>query len=81
VIQTKGAVYGLTTGATIWMVAAVGMAVATDLYMLGIATTVLTTGVLVLLAPLSSWLSAKAESRREKQPAAAKEPTREKEED
>jgi putative Mg2+ transporter-C (MgtC) family protein len=66
-IQTKGAVYGLTTGATIWMVAAVGMAVATDLYMLGVATTILTTGVLVLLAPLSNWLAGKAESRREKQ--------------
>jgi putative Mg2+ transporter-C (MgtC) family protein len=69
-IQTKGAVYGLTTGATIWMVAAVGMAVATDLYLLGIATTILTTGVLVLLAPISNWLAAKAESRRGKQQVA-----------
>ena len=80
-IQTKGAVYGLTTGATIWMVAAVGMAVATDLYLLGVATTALTTGVLVLLAPLSNWLAAKAESRRVKQPAATKEPTRQEKEE
>ncbi len=80
-IQTKGSVYGLTTGATIWMVAAVGMAVATDLYLLGIATTVLTTGVLVLLAPLSNWLAGKAESRRVKQPAATKEPTRQEKEE
>ena len=78
-IQTKGAVYGLTTGATIWMVAAVGMAVATDLYMLGVTTTVLTTGVLVLLAPLSNWLAAKAEERKlrlqlsDKSPAKTKE--------
>jgi putative Mg2+ transporter-C (MgtC) family protein len=80
-IQTKGAIYGLTTGATIWMVAAVGMAVATDLYLLGVATTALTTGVLVLLAPLSNWLAAKAESRRVKQPAATKEPTRQEKEE
>ncbi|MCB8945699.1 MAG: MgtC/SapB family protein [Ardenticatenaceae bacterium] len=68
VIHTKGAVYGLTSGATIWMVAAVGMAVATDLYVLGIITTMLTTGVLVLLAPLSNWLATKAASRQEKYP-------------
>ncbi|VAW42818.1 Mg(2+)-transport-ATPase-associated protein MgtC, partial [hydrothermal vent metagenome] len=57
VIQTKKAVHGLTTAATIWMVAAVGMSVATDLYMLGIVTTIMTTGILVLLGPLSTWLS------------------------
>lgn len=63
VIQTKKAVHGLTTAATIWMVAAVGMAVATDLYLLGIVTTVLTTGVLMLFGPLSTWLSANADIR------------------
>lgn len=63
VIQTKRAVHGLTTAATIWMVAAVGMSVATDLYTLGIATTFMTTGVLVLLNPLSSWMARKAEAR------------------
>jgi len=64
VIQTKGAVHGLTTAATIWMVAAVGMATGTHLYMLGVATTFLTTGVLVILAPLSARLSARTERRR-----------------
>jgi putative Mg2+ transporter-C (MgtC) family protein len=63
VIQTKRAVHGLTTAATIWMVAAVGMAAGTELYALGIITTVLTTGVLVLLNPLSIWLSVKADYR------------------
>ena len=72
VIHTKGAVYGLTTAATIWMVAAVGMAVATDLYLIGIVTTIMTTGVLALLAPLSSWLAAKAEARQKQQQAATK---------
>ncbi len=61
VIQTKKAIHGLTTAATIWMVAAVGMAAATDLYMLGIITTIITTAVLVLLGPLSTWLAAKSE--------------------
>lgn len=63
VIHTKGSIYGLTTAATIWMVAAVGMAVATDMYLIGIITTIMTTGVLALLAPLSYWLAAKAEDR------------------
>ena len=62
------------------MVAAVGMAVATDLYMLGVVTTILTTGVLVLLAPLSNWLAAKAEDRKLRQQAADKNPTKKKEE-
>ncbi len=63
VIQTKRAVYGLTTAATIWMVAAVGMACATELYGLGIVTTILTTFVLVLLSPLSDRLAHIAEKR------------------
>ena len=61
VLQTKKVVYGLTTAATIWMVAAVGMASATELYALGIVTTLMTTGILVLLGPLSTWLEAKSE--------------------
>jgi putative Mg2+ transporter-C (MgtC) family protein len=67
VIHTKGAIYGLTTAATIWMVAAVGMAVATDLYLIGIITTIMTTVVLALLAPLSKKLADKAEARQKRQ--------------
>lgn len=67
VIQTKRVVHGLTTAATIWMVAAVGMAAATDLYLLAITTTLMTTAVLALLGPLGRWLSAKGESRRQEQ--------------
>ncbi len=61
VIQTKRAVHGLTTAATIWMVAAVGMSVATEQYALGIITTIMTTGVLVLLRPVSDWLAKRGE--------------------
>ncbi len=69
VIQTRRAVHGLTTAATIWMVAAVGMAAATDLYLLGVATTLLTTVTLVLLAPLSARLAARAERQKKKAPS------------
>lgn len=63
VIQTKRAVHGLTTAATIWMVAALGMAVATEYWTIAIIMTVLTTGMLLLLGPLSAWLAAKSEVR------------------
>ena len=45
------------------MVAAVGMAVGTDLYPMGVATTILTTVVLVLLGPLSTWIATKSDIR------------------
>ena len=54
------------------MVAAVGMAVATDPYLIGIVTTMMTTGVLGLLAPLSKRLADRAEVRQQQHlPAAA----------
>ncbi len=66
VIQTKRAVHGLTTAATIWLVAAVGMAAGTELYMLGFITTLITTAVLVFLGPLSTWLEIKGMARHER---------------
>ncbi len=63
VLHTRRSVIGLTTAATIWMVAAVGMAVATDMYLLGVFVTLMTTGVLFLLAPLSSRLATRANRR------------------
>lgn len=53
VLQTKSGTWGLTTAATIWMVAAVGMAAGVGAYFLTLYTTVLTTIVLALLLPLS----------------------------
>jgi putative Mg2+ transporter-C (MgtC) family protein len=72
VLQTRRSVYGLTTAATIWLVAAVGMAIATDLYLLGVLTTLLTTGILVLLAPFSDWMADFAQRRKTKKEAKAK---------
>lgn len=67
VIQTRATVHGLTTAATIWLVAAVGMAAATDLYPLAIITTLLTTITLALLNPLSYWLAEKGAEHRQAQ--------------
>jgi uncharacterized membrane protein len=45
------------------MVAAVDMAAATDWYLMSVATRILTTAVLVLLGPLSTWMAAKSDLR------------------
>jgi putative Mg2+ transporter-C (MgtC) family protein len=57
-LQTKRHVRGLTTAATIWLVAAIGMAAGTGAYFLAIFTTVLSTVVLVALRPVSRRLEA-----------------------
>jgi putative Mg2+ transporter-C (MgtC) family protein len=62
-LQTKEHVRGLTTAATIWLVAAIGMAVGAGVYFLAIFTTILSTTVLVLLAPISERLEYRAEMR------------------
>jgi putative Mg2+ transporter-C (MgtC) family protein len=53
VLQSRKHVRGLTTAATIWLVAAIGMAVGTGLYFLAAVTTALSTVLVVILAPLS----------------------------
>lgn len=68
-LQSKGHIRGLTTAATIWLVAAIGMAVGTGAYFLATFTTVFSTVLLVLLAPISVTLSRKAEERTRKQKA------------
>jgi putative Mg2+ transporter-C (MgtC) family protein len=47
VIQDRGGVHGLTTAASIWLVASVGMACGARLYMLAVISTVLAIAVLV----------------------------------
>jgi putative Mg2+ transporter-C (MgtC) family protein len=49
-------VRGITTAATIWLVAAIGMTVGAGLYGLAVAATLLTLAVLAALAPLSAAL-------------------------
>lgn len=64
-LQTKRGVRGLTTAATIWLVAAIGMAVGTGAYFVSIFTTVVAVIVLILLSPVSNWLEYRARLRRE----------------
>ena len=52
-LQTRNKVKGMTTAATIWLVAAIGMAVGAGSYFLAIFTTLLTAAVLQLLRPVS----------------------------
>ena len=63
-LQTKKQIRGLTTAATIWLVAAIGMAVGTGAYFIAIFTTALSTVLLALLAPVSERLEQRAEEQR-----------------
>lgn len=52
ILHSRGAVVGLTTAATIWVVAAIGAAVGAGEYLVAVGTTVIVTAVLVGLRPL-----------------------------
>ena len=62
IMQSRGSVMGLTTAATMWVVAAIGMAVGFGAVMEAVGTTLL---VLVALIPLRT-LEEKAKARRER---------------
>lgn len=55
-LQTRNKTKGMTTAATIWLVAAIGMAAGVGAYFLAIFTTLLTAAVLQLLLPISEIL-------------------------
>ena len=67
VLQSKQHVRGLTTAASIWLVAAIGMAVGTGLLFLAIFTTLFSTLVLILLGPISRSLEQRAQERDEEE--------------
>jgi len=56
IIQARGSVVGLTTAATLWVVAAIGMAVGAAAYVEAIGTCILVIAVLVLLRRLEAGL-------------------------
>lgn len=56
VIQDRGGIHGLTTAATIWLVASIGMACGAGFYLLAIITTVLAIVVLLGLAQVDKRL-------------------------
>lgn len=56
VIQDRGGIHGLTTAATIWLVASIGMACGARLYYLAVITTVLALVVLIGLGRVDKYL-------------------------
>lgn len=63
IMRTGAGIRGLTTAATIWMNAAIGVAVGGGEYRLAITATAVTLGVLVLLNPVERWLDRRVPSR------------------
>ena len=56
IIQGRGIVTGLTTAATMWLVAAIGMAVGFGALLEAMGTTLLVVLVLVALRPIERWI-------------------------
>ncbi len=68
IIQGRGTVTGLTTAATMWLVAAIGMAVGFGALLEATGTTLLVVVVLVALRPIERWI----EKRKRLEPGDAK---------
>jgi putative Mg2+ transporter-C (MgtC) family protein len=64
ILHTRGAVTGLTSAATIWVVAAIGMALGSGAYVEALGTSALVLVVLTGLAPLEAKLAQRASSTR-----------------
>ena len=60
ILRNRDTVHGMTTAATIWVNAAIGIAAGTGQYALASATTVLTLVVLVLLPPIEIYFERRA---------------------
>lgn len=68
IIQGRGTVTGLTTAATMWLVAAIGMAIGFGALLEATGTTLLVVLVLVALRPIERWI----EKRRRLEPGDAR---------
>ncbi len=64
IIQDRGGVYGLTTAATIWLVASIGMACGAHFYRLAVLTTIVAIVVLIGLAKLEKSIKSLAPKRK-----------------
>jgi putative Mg2+ transporter-C (MgtC) family protein len=56
IIRTRGGIQGLTTAATVWVNAAIGVAAGGGAYRLAVVATGVTLGALLLLHPLEVWI-------------------------
>ena len=62
ILRSRTAVHGMTTAATIWVNAAIGMAVGARQFAVAIATTVVTLVVLAVLHPLELYFERRSDS-------------------
>jgi putative Mg2+ transporter-C (MgtC) family protein len=60
ILRNRDTVHGMTTAATIWVNAAIGIASGTGQYLLAVTTTALTLVVLVLLPPIEIYFERRA---------------------
>jgi putative Mg2+ transporter-C (MgtC) family protein len=63
IVQSRGSIHGMTTAATIWVNAAVGMTAGAGRYALASEATAITVIVLAALVPLESYFERRAERR------------------
>jgi putative Mg2+ transporter-C (MgtC) family protein len=64
IIQSRGNVVGLTTAATIWVVAAIGMAVGAQAYVISVGATVLVVFSLMLLGRMEAAITLRLQTQR-----------------
>jgi len=60
ILRTRGNVHGMTTAATIWVNAAIGVAVGSGEYAMGIVAAVVTLVVLAVLGPIEAYFDRRA---------------------
>lgn len=63
IIQDRGGVHGLTTAATIWLLASIGMACGTELYGLAVSTTAAAVVILAVLGKFEKSLEHKVHNQ------------------
>ena len=63
IIQDRGGIHGLTTAATIWLVASIGMACGARFYMLGIITTFVALIILIIPAKIEKMIKRNKEEK------------------
>ncbi len=66
IIQDRGGVHGLTTAATIWLVASIGVGCGAGLYTLAVVSTLIAIFVLIVLAKLEKYLKKYLKKRKHK---------------
>lgn len=63
IIQSRASIHGLTTAATIWVAAAIGLCIGVGFPLLATGTTLVVLMVLVVLDPVRAWMSRRGKSR------------------